>query len=477
MTHPEEHPENTGHSTIPETVPDSVPDAGPGARYTPPTLRPVPGPAAVRPIWDGEEDVDPASFTPPPAPEPQPSEGRWTKAAAFGPAGNPRRILGLDAARGFALIGMVAVHTLPAYNATTGEPTLIWRLFAGHAAALFAVLAGVSIALITGANNPHTGRRLRRDRVSLVVRALLILGIGLALDELGLPVFDILPYYGLMFLVTVLLTRLRIRWLLVAAALFTAVGPVLIFLVNRWGGYTTTLNPDFSSLTAMPTDTLITLLVGGTYPAATWMAYLCLGLAVGRLNLRWLMTQVRLIVAGALVTAAGFLVSTFLVDYAGGFDRLYELTAGYDTDDIQEVIDYGPDGHLPTDTWWWLSIAGPHTNTQLSVIASAGMALFALGAMLVVARVVRDLLVPLIAAGSMTLTLYVAHMLFLLALGDRTSQEPALWFVVQVGAALVLATAWQLARGRGPLEEIVSRVCRAVSRAFVPARDVRRADS
>lgn len=451
--------------TTPDAPNDKAPDRVP---FTPPVLRPVPGPAAVRPIWDGEEDVDPASLTPPPDPEPGPTPARWTKAAAFGPAGNPRRILGLDAARGFALVGMIAVHTLPAYNATTDEPTLVWRLFAGHAAGLFAVLAGVSIALITGANNPHTGRRLRRDRFSLVTRALLILAVGLALDEFGLPVYDILPYYGLMFLLAVPLTRLRIRWLLVAAALIIAVGPVVIVLVNRWGGYTTTLNPDFSSLTSMPVDTLLTLLVGGTYPAVTWMAYLCLGMAIGRLNLRWLMTQVRLATAGAVTAAAGFLTSTFLVDYVGGFDRLYELTAGYDSDDIQEIIDYGPDEHLPTDTWWWMSIAGPHTNTPLSVIATAGLALLALGAFLIIARVMNDLLVPLIAAGSMTLTLYVSHMLFLLALGDRAGDEPSLWFVVQVIAALVFATAWQLARGRGPLEEIVAQVCRAISRAFVP---------
>lgn len=451
--------------TTPDAPNDKAPDRVP---FTPPVLRPVPGPAAVRPIWDGEEDVDPASLTPPPDPEPGPTPARWTKAAAFGPAGNSRRILGLDAARGYALVGMIAVHTLPAYNATTDEPTLVWRLFAGHAAGLFAVLAGVSIALITGANNPHTGRRLRRDRFSLVTRALLILAVGLALDEFGLPVYNILPYYGLMFLLAVTLTRLRIRWLLVAAALIIAVGPVVIVLVNRWGGYTTTLNPDFSSLTSMPVDTLLTLLVGGTYPAVTWMAYLCLGMAIGRLNLRWLMTQVRLATAGAVTAAAGFLTSTFLVDYGGGFDRLYELTAGYDSDDIQEIIDYGPYEHLPTDTWWWMSIAGPHTNTPLSVIATAGLALLAIGAFLIIARVVNDLLVPLIAAGSMTLTLYVSHMLFLLALGDRAGDEPSLWFVVQVIAALVFATAWQIARGRGPLEEIVAQVCRAISRAFVP---------
>lgn len=432
--------------------------------------RPLPGPAPVRNIWDGTAEFDPASLTPPAPPEPVPGGSRWTRDAAFGPVGDSRRIAGLDAARGFALVGMIAVHTLTPYNEITYEPTLVWRLFAGHSAALFAVLAGVTIALLTGANNPHTGRRLSRDRVSLAVRAAIVLLVGFGLDEIGLPVYNILAYYGLMFLLAIPFTRMRIRWLLVSAAAFMAIGPFVITLTARWGGYTTTLNPDFESLTSMPTDTLITLLVGGTYPAVTWMAYLCLGMALGRLNLRSLITQVQLLVFGGLSAAGGFLASTFLLDYADGFEQLYLYTDGYDADDIQEILDYGPDGHLPTDTWWWLATAGPHTDTQLSVIASVGLAVLAIGLFLVIARVLNDLVVPLIAAGSMTLTLYVSHMLFLRSVDDQGWDHPTLLFVVQVLAALLFATAWQLARGRGPLEEIMSRTCRAVSIALVPAR-------
>lgn len=436
-----------------------------------PVPRPLPGPAPVRHIWNGETEFDPASLTPPLPPEPTPAASRWTRDAAFGPVGNPRRITGLDAARGFALIGMVAVHTLSPYNEVTNEPTLVWSLFAGHSAPLFAVLAGVTIALLTGANNPHTGRRLRRDRVSLVVRALLILLLGLGLDGLGLPVYNILAYYGLMFLFAIPFTRLRIRWLLVGAASFLVLGPVVIFLTARWGGYTQMLNPDFQAVSTMPTDTLITLLVGGTYPVITWMAYLCLGMALGRLNLRWLITQVRLLVLGGVAAATGFLTSTFLLDYAGGFEQLYQHTEGYGTEDIQEILDYGPEGHLPTDTWWWLTTAGPHTDTPLSTLAAGGLAVLAIGCFLVIARVLNGLLVPLIAAGSMTLTLYIAHMLFLLVAEKSGWENDTLLFLLQILGALGFATAWQLARGRGPLEEIMSRTCRAVSTACVPNRE------
>ncbi|MGY2062520.1 heparan-alpha-glucosaminide N-acetyltransferase domain-containing protein, partial [Nocardia gipuzkoensis] len=59
------------------------------------------------------------------------------------------RLIGVDAARGLALIGMMAVHVLP--DATDdGDPTWSFTLFGGRASALFAVLAGVSVALLTG---------------------------------------------------------------------------------------------------------------------------------------------------------------------------------------------------------------------------------------------------------------------------------------------------------------------------------------
>ena len=430
----------------------------------PKAARPTPGPAAIRPIWDGEKAAPPPVYTPPP----EPTAPKWSKDLAFGPARNPKRITGLDAARGCALLGMVAVHILPAANSYTGRPTFVWGIFAGHSAALFAVLAGITVALVTGANNPYNGQKMRRSRVSLAARAAVILLLGLALDELHLPVYNILPYYGLMFFLAIPLTAARIRTLLAVAAGFATLGPILVFFTNSRLHYTTTFNPNFSSLFSLPGDTLITLLVGGTYPLVTWMSYLCLGLAIGRLNLRWLLTQVRLILVGAGLAFVGSFFSTFLIDYLGGFTNLYYYTDGYDAEDIINVMDYGPEGHLPTNTWWWLAVNGPHTDTTFDLFTSAGLAMFVIGAFLVVSRMLSHLLLPLIAAGSMTLTLYTAHLLTFVVTGDSIGNSPVGWFFAQVLFALLFASAWQLARGTGPLESLVSRFCRRISYVFVP---------
>ncbi len=139
-----------------------------------------------------------------------------------------RRLLGVDAARGLALFGMVAVHTLPSWDEQTGAANLSWTLFAGHSAALFATLAGVSLAFASGGRTPRTGRRTTATRWALAGRAGVIALVGFLLGFLELPVSNILIYYGLLFLLAVPFLRLRTRSLLLWAALFALVAPFLM---------------------------------------------------------------------------------------------------------------------------------------------------------------------------------------------------------------------------------------------------------
>nr|MDT0664729.1 heparan-alpha-glucosaminide N-acetyltransferase domain-containing protein [Micromonospora sp. DSM 115978] len=64
-----------------------------------------------------------------------------------------RRILGVDAARGVALLAMMSVHVYPEYTypelAYYGDRTFAHVLVAGRAAAAFALLAGVALVLST----------------------------------------------------------------------------------------------------------------------------------------------------------------------------------------------------------------------------------------------------------------------------------------------------------------------------------------
>ena len=67
------------------------------------------------------------------------------------------RLVGLDVARCLALLGMVATHVLDE-RSPDGTLTRTSWLVDGRASALFAVLAGVSLALMRGDRRTSTGR-------------------------------------------------------------------------------------------------------------------------------------------------------------------------------------------------------------------------------------------------------------------------------------------------------------------------------
>jgi len=73
-----------------------------------------------------------------------------------GPGRTSTRLAGVDVARGLALLGMAAVHIFPEQSADGGlHPAYV--VAAGRASALFAVLAGVGLALLrrSGRGCPH----------------------------------------------------------------------------------------------------------------------------------------------------------------------------------------------------------------------------------------------------------------------------------------------------------------------------------
>ena len=80
-------------------------------------------------------------------------------------------LVGIDVARTVALVGMIATHVLDG-RTTTGELTTVQWLAGGRASALFAVLAGISIALMSGGAQPVRGRT--RTVLGLAARAVLV---------------------------------------------------------------------------------------------------------------------------------------------------------------------------------------------------------------------------------------------------------------------------------------------------------------
>ena len=376
-----------------------------------------------------------------------------------------RRLAGIDAARGLALIGMISIHILPAWDPETGSPTVQWELFAGRAAALFALLAGVGLAFSSGGRTPHRGRAMTADRVGLLVRAVLITSLGLLVNQVmpaDPPAYDILVYYGMFFLLAIPFLHLPARVLFPLAGATAVAGPVLMQALRDVLPAMETYNPTVADVLADPGTVLSQVLLTGTYPALPYLAYLLAGLAIGRLNLRSVRTQTRLLVVGLVLAAGAYLVYWVLVLHAGGYDQLMSATPWLSEDRIDEIIVWGPDPVLPSTTWWWLMIPGPHTNTPVAVLYDMGSGAAVLGFFLLVARRAGTWLLPLSAMGSMTLTLYSAHLLALAAMLHY--EVPLLWFLIHGGVAALFAVAWYRSFGRGPLERVVTGAVRAARR-------------
>lgn len=341
-----------------------------------------------------------------------------------------QRIVAVDLVRGLAVLGMFAAHV----GAAEGPPWSAsgWLAVAdGRSAATFALLAGLSAALLSGGPHPREGVRLRHAVVRILARALLLWPLGAVLIALGTPVAVILPTYAVMFaLVTVALRWSRPALVTVAAAV-ALVGPVVWVAARRAVASTGTGR--------LPQG--LDVLVGEHYPAVVWTAYLLVGLALGRTDLRAPGVVARLSATG---------VALGVVGYGGGAVASALLA--------------------PADPLRDLVSVEPHANTTPEVVGNVGVALVLLAVCLLLARHVPGVVAPLAAVGALALTAYCAHLVVIAAMGDVVVWDPSnARLAAFVVGALVLTWAWRVTLGRGPLERLLHEWSASVADTIVPA--------
>lgn len=380
------------------------------------------------------------------------------------------RLLGVDVARGMAFLGMVIIHILPGYDENSGSPTPIWTIFSGNAAALFALLAGVSLAFMTGGRSPYTGAKRIRALVSIATRSLILLAIGMTINLVGEAsgVLNILPYYGLMFFIAIPLTLFRVRWLILIAFIFASVGPFLVFSAYDLVGDPFTGNPTILDLFTRPSEVFTILTFTGAYPIVTWALYLCVGIALGRLSLHRERTQVAMVIVGTVIAVFSKITSFILLARQGGREAIFDATEDLALADFRDLQIFGPESYYPTTTYWWLAVDAPHSNTPFAMTFSLGVAMAVLGLVLLLSKYLMNWLAFFANMGSMSLTLYAMH-LILVGIVDVTP-HPTFWFIAQVVFAVAFAVIWALTVGPGPLEKLVSRASKAVGSAFIPER-------
>ncbi len=378
-------------------------------------------------------------------------------AASVAPS-RSRRAMGVDVARALALTGMIAVHVFPAEN-NDGGLSWAFGIFGGRAAALFAVLAGVSIAFVERRSRGQlSGRTLMADRAALVVRGLLILTVGLLLGDLDTPILTIIPYFGVLFLLALPFYGRSSRVLLIAAVLFAVLGPILRHLLN--GRVPEQADPEadytFATAAQQPDLFAVDILLTGYYPAVLWMVYLCVGMVIGRQVLTSRKVALFLLGWGSALAVAAWSASKILLGPAGGFQRLAEATPALDGEEIGGVLVFGPDEILmPNTTWWWLTAVSPYSDTPFNLLHNLGAAVAVLGLTLLVTPHGVKVLSPFAAIGAMTLTLYSAHCIVLM-LEVLPEDRPVVSLWIQVISFMLFAMMWRSSIGKGPLEAVIS---------------------
>ncbi|GAB3549243.1 heparan-alpha-glucosaminide N-acetyltransferase domain-containing protein [Arthrobacter tumbae] len=372
----------------------------------------------------------------------------------------PGRLSGIDAARGIALFGMMSTHVFPLYVEGTSEASWIGATFSGRSSALFALVAGIGLALLSGGSRMHDRAGISRDRRGIAARAVVISMVGLMLGGLETNIAVILFHYGILFLMALPFIGMPLRRLCWWAAGWTLLSPVAAFLLRPWVG--TNINPsDLDGNPALehfvqPVTLLADILVTGYYPALQWLSYLLLGMLIGRLNLRSFGVQAGLLVAGVGLAGLSKFVSASLLGPLGGLAVLLETPQGRRYD-IEAMLPVSLTGIDQTGTWWWLAVSAPHSGTPLDLMHTAGTAAAVVGLCLLVTRRLQWLLLPLSAPGAMTLTLYSLH-IWIMSIVDQQEVplDPAPVYWAQAAVFIAVGLLLRKLGARGPLEYVAA---------------------
>ncbi len=357
------------------------------------------------------------------------------------------RIIGYDLARTAAVFGMVVVNFKIVMGAAEKGPDWLVSLVGlleGRAAATFVVLAGAGISLLSREGRETDDHNLvSRDRLTLLKRALFLFIVG----ALYTPIWpaDILHFYGVYILVATffLATPTPRLWACVGSLVLAFCLLLMVFDYEQgW---------DWSSLHYeglwTPEGMFRHLFFNGFHPVVPWLAFLLLGMILGRRDMRSSVVRSRVLAWGIGVAVSSELMSWILI-------RIFSAEANAaDRSAIAAILGTEP---MPPMPLYMFAGAG---SACVVIVAS-----IALGERYGSSAWLR----PFLSTGQLALTLYVGHVIVgmgtLEAIGRLEDQT--LLFAVSAsllfcGAGVVFAHVWRRRFERGPLEAVMRALTEA----------------
>lgn len=356
---------------------------------------------------------------------------------------NPPPILGLDVARALAVIGMILVN----FKLVLGGDGAPWLkalagVLDGKAAATFVVLAGVGLALMTqSAVAANDSAKLRRATGRIVRRALFLFVVGLS--YLWLWPADILHFYGVYMLITLLFIRARPGGILAGAGGLILLFPLLMTLWDYTTGW------DFVTLEYAdfwrPEGFLRNLWFNGFHPVIPWTAFMLVGLWLGRQDLR----EDRFVPRVLRWSLGGFLMVQVVSWLA------------------VQVLLSGP--RLPAEEALALAGTAPMPPMPLYMLNGIFTALTVIAACILLARKFATTfwINALHHTGQLALTFYVAHVLLGMglveSLGSTALGQYSLAFSLAYAtlfslACVGFAVVWRKHHEHGPLEWAMRKI-------------------
>lgn len=352
------------------------------------------------------------------------------------------RIAGLDLARAMAIIGMIIVNYKLAMGAQDAGPNwlrMATELFEGRASALFVILAGIGVSLMTAkARTSGNEELLKASRKTLCRRAAFLFVAGIGLLGIGWSA-DILHYYAVFIALSALLLRLSDKKLLGWMIVILTTTYLQLLYFDYSYGWSADYH-EYAGLWTWP-GFVRNLLFNGFHPLFPWLAFFLLGLWLGRKD--WLIrkeTRGRLLVIAASIAVVTELCSGLLVR---------KLSPGLGAEAAQALFGSKP---MPPNL--------------IYVFASAAWALTVLVLCIEFAeqRKGRKPLQILLTTGQLSLTHYVAHVIIglvpLQLLGVLENGSVVLSTIhacLFYAAAVAFSVYWKKRHNRGPLELLMRK--------------------
>lgn len=354
-----------------------------------------------------------------------------------------QRIIGFDIARAYAIFGMYIVNFNFGFgsfqdNSSAGK---FLNLFTGNSTAIFIILAGMGVTLMT--YKPIlTAAEKKRLKLIVLKRSWFLFALGLLLYNWWPG--DILHFYGGYMHIAAFLLFVPNRYLIAGVITAILIFHTLLFIIpieTSWD-FTNYKYADFWTVQGFLRNTLY----NGWNSIFPWTAYFYLGMWLGRLNWKDYKLRKNIFLAGLF----------FFILFEG--IRKYALTISID----QRVLDYIMYDYFP-----------PYLPFM---IITASFALMVITTCIAIGQKFQGngIVKALGSTGQMTLSHYIIHLTIgMLVLGKLTNKtytglledeiptSPVIILVYSIAffiLSIIFSVVWKRLFNKGPVELIMRKI-------------------